>query len=100
MTHAALVAPDRTSRIAAGTVAAGIPTGPRIPPAPDLPVPPVAPPDPDAPVLPDPDAPPVPGPRGPRTPYPVNDPGIADPTKPGSAPDYVPPVPPGGPGQM
>ena len=31
-----------------------------------------------------------PGPRGPRTPYPVNDPGFADPHKPGSEPDYIP----------
>jgi hypothetical protein len=38
---------------------------------------------------------PVPGPRGPRSPYPVNDPGIADPAKPGSEPDYVPPPLPG-----
>lgn len=30
------------------------------------------------------------GPSGPRTPYPVNDPGIVDPTGPGSAPDYLP----------
>ena len=30
-------------------------------------------------------------PPGPRTPYPVNDPGIADPTGPGSEPDYLPP---------
>jgi hypothetical protein len=33
---------------------------------------------------------PLPGPGGPRTPYPVNDPGIADPGKPGSEPDYMP----------
>ena len=38
-----------------------------------------------------PDDDPRPGPRGPRTPYPVNDPGIADPDKPGSEPDYIPP---------
>jgi len=38
-----------------------------------------------------PDENPRPGPRGPRTPYPVNDPGIADPDKPGSEPDYIPP---------
>lgn len=70
-------------------VMASDPTGPKIPPGPDpQPVPP-------APV-----EPPVPGPAGPRSPYPVNDPGIADPTQPGSEPDYVPPVPPGGPGQM
>jgi hypothetical protein len=38
---------------------------------------------------------PKPGPAGPRTPYPVNDPGFADPRKPGSEPDYVPsPTPP------
>lgn len=30
------------------------------------------------------------GPSGPRTPYPVNDPGITDPTGPGSEPDYLP----------
>ena len=41
-----------------------------------------------------PDQAPLPGPRGPRTPYPVNDPGIADPGKPGSEPDYIPsPIP-------
>jgi hypothetical protein len=34
---------------------------------------------------------PRPGPEGPRTPYPVNDPGIGDPTGPGSEPDYLPP---------
>jgi hypothetical protein len=33
---------------------------------------------------------PVPGPSGPRTPYPVDDPGITDPTGPGSEPDYLP----------
>ncbi|EJW11139.1 hypothetical protein A33M_3400 [Rhodovulum sp. PH10] len=49
---------------------------------------------------PKPDREPVPGPAGPRTPYPVNDPGIAQPDKPGAEPDYVPPTPPGGPGQM
>jgi hypothetical protein len=37
-----------------------------------------------------PDEAPLPGPGGPRTPYPVNDPGIADPGKPGSEPDYMP----------
>jgi hypothetical protein len=37
-----------------------------------------------------PDDAPVPGPREPRSPYPVNDPGIADPAKPGSEPDYIP----------
>jgi hypothetical protein len=30
------------------------------------------------------------GPTGPRTPYPVNDPGISDPSGPGSEPDYLP----------
>lgn len=30
------------------------------------------------------------GPSGPRTPYPVNDPGVIDPTGPGSEPDYLP----------
>lgn len=30
------------------------------------------------------------GPTGPRTPYPVNDPGISEPTGPGSSPDYLP----------
>lgn len=30
------------------------------------------------------------GPSGPRTPYPVNDPGITDPSGPGSEPDYLP----------
>lgn len=30
------------------------------------------------------------GPTGPRTPYPVNDPGIMDPSGPGSEPDYLP----------
>ncbi|HEY8384353.1 MAG TPA: hypothetical protein VIL09_19610 [Microvirga sp.] len=30
------------------------------------------------------------GPTGPRTPYPVNEPGITDPTGPGSEPDYLP----------
>ena len=33
------------------------------------------------------------GPTGPRTPYPVNDPGISDPTGPGSQPDYLPGIP-------
>jgi hypothetical protein len=42
-----------------------------------------------------PDQAPLPSPRGPRTPYPVNDPGIADPGKPGSEPDYIPPPIPG-----
>jgi hypothetical protein len=43
-----------------------------------------------------PDETPRPGPAGPRTPYPVNDPGFADPNKPGSEPDYIPPPSPGG----
>lgn len=30
------------------------------------------------------------GPSGPRMPYPVNDPGITDPSGPGSEPDYLP----------
>ena len=30
------------------------------------------------------------GPTGPRTPYPVSDPGISEPTGPGSSPDYLP----------
>lgn len=30
------------------------------------------------------------GPTGPRSPYPVNDPGISEPTGPGSEPDYLP----------
>jgi hypothetical protein len=30
------------------------------------------------------------GPTGPRTPYPVTDPGISDPSGPGSEPDYLP----------
>jgi hypothetical protein len=38
----------------------------------------------------EPDEQPRHGPRGPRTPYPVDDPGVADPTGPGSEPDYVP----------
>src|ERR1700760_3295256 len=43
-----------------------------------------------------PDEAPTRGPSGPRTPYPVNDPGFADPGKPGSEPDYIPsPSPPG-----
>ena len=33
---------------------------------------------------------PQPGPSGPRTPYPVDDPGIGDPTGPGAEPDYLP----------
>jgi hypothetical protein len=37
-----------------------------------------------------PDEAPLPGPGGARTPYPVNDPGIADPGKPGSEPDFMP----------
>jgi hypothetical protein len=37
-----------------------------------------------------PDETPRPGTAGPRTPYPVNDPGFADPKKPGSEPDYIP----------
>lgn len=40
-----------------------------------------------------PDQRPVPGPLGPRTPYPVDDPGIADPTGPGADPDYIPATP-------
>jgi hypothetical protein len=47
-----------------------------------------------------PDEKPRPGPQGPRTPYPVNDPSIADPKKPGSEPDYVPPPTPAGDAQM
>jgi hypothetical protein len=43
-----------------------------------------------------PDETPRPGPAGPRTPYPVNDPGFAEPNKPGSEPDYIPPPSPGG----
>jgi hypothetical protein len=43
-----------------------------------------------------PDETPRPGPAGPRTPYPVNDPGFADPNKPGSEPDYIPPPSPAG----
>jgi hypothetical protein len=38
----------------------------------------------------DPDEFPDTGPTGPRTPYPVNDPGVGDPTGPGSEPDYLP----------
>src|SRR5580700_10959801 len=41
-----------------------------------------------------PDETPRPGPRGPRTPYPVNDPEIANPDKPGAEPDYIPATPP------
>jgi hypothetical protein len=37
-----------------------------------------------------PDETPRPGHRGLRTPYTVNDPGFADPKKPGSEPDYIP----------
>lgn len=37
-----------------------------------------------------PDEQPDTGPTGPRTPYPVNDPGISEPTGPGSEPDYLP----------
>lgn len=33
------------------------------------------------------------GPSGPRTPYPVNDPGVGEPTGPGSEPDYLPGTP-------
>ncbi len=33
------------------------------------------------------------GPTGPRTPYPVNDPGIGEPSGPGSEPDYLPGAP-------
>ena len=33
------------------------------------------------------------GPTGPRTPYPVDDPGIDDPSGPGSEPDYLPGAP-------
>jgi hypothetical protein len=43
-----------------------------------------------------PDEIPRPGPAGPRTPYPVNDPGFADPNKPGSEPDFIPPPSPAG----
>lgn len=39
---------------------------------------------------PEPDRRPEPGPTGPRTPYPVDDPAIADPARPGSEPDVVP----------
>jgi hypothetical protein len=39
---------------------------------------------------PDPDEIPDIGPTGPRTPYPVNDPGISEPSGPGSEPDYLP----------
>ena len=45
---------------------------------------------PPSPEPPEPDEQPVPGSRGPRTPYPVNDPGIIDPARPGSEPDYLP----------
>lgn len=38
----------------------------------------------------EPDEMPDQGPTGPRTPYPVNDPGVSDPTGPGSEPDYLP----------
>jgi hypothetical protein len=44
----------------------------------------------DVPPSPIPDEPPDIGPTGPRTPYPVNEPGIMDPTGPGSEPDYLP----------
>ncbi|MGU3538550.1 hypothetical protein [Methylobacterium sp. A54F] len=44
----------------------------------------------DLPVPPSPDEQPDIGPTGPRTPYPVNDPGIDEPTGPGSEPDYLP----------
>jgi hypothetical protein len=40
-----------------------------------------------------PDEKPRAGPKGPQTPYPVNDPGL---DRPGSEPDYLPPVQPGG----
>ena len=30
------------------------------------------------------------GPTGPRTPYPVSEPGISEPSGPGSEPDYLP----------
>jgi hypothetical protein len=43
-----------------------------------------------------PDETPRPGRSGPRYPYPVNDPGFADPNKPRSAPDYMPPPSPAG----
>jgi hypothetical protein len=38
-----------------------------------------------------------PGPKRSRTPYPVNHPGF---DRPGSEPDYIPPVPPGGTPEM
>ena len=44
----------------------------------------------DVPPAPEPDEMPDMGPTGPRTPYPVNDPGITDPSGPGSEPDYLP----------
>jgi hypothetical protein len=44
----------------------------------------------ETPPAPEPDELPEIGPTGPRTPYPVNDPGISDPTGPGSEPDYLP----------
>jgi hypothetical protein len=47
----------------------------------------------EAPGTPDRDAPPDQGPSGPRSPYPVDDPGISDPTGPGSEPDYLPGAP-------
>jgi hypothetical protein len=52
-------------------------------------------PNPPPPIPEQPDEAPQPGPVGPRTPYPVNDPGIADPGQPGTAPDYIPPLLPG-----
>ena len=45
---------------------------------------------PDVPAVSEPGRTPEPGPAGPRTPYPVNDPGIARPDGPGSAPDVSP----------
>jgi hypothetical protein len=44
----------------------------------------------DAPQPVEPDETPDVGPTGPRTPYPVDDPGVGDPTGPGSEPDYLP----------
>ncbi len=47
----------------------------------------------EVPPAPEPDELPDTGPTGPRSPYPVNDPGISDPSGPGSEPDYLPGVP-------
>jgi hypothetical protein len=44
----------------------------------------------DLPPFPEPDEMPDQGPTGPRSPYPVDDPGIVDPSGPGSEPDYLP----------